>query len=121
LLLPEDADGEQRIVLLLPDMILEQVRRAQRFSYEDEPESTWLLPSWHHGYQGQHMTPCAVVQLIGWEAERQKIPMTCHRIQLAGAVDALRRGEEPKDVFGRLGYEPGTGELGAVFKKAVDD
>jgi len=47
--------------------------------------------------------------------------MTCHRIQLAEAVDAMRRGEEPKDVFGRLGYEPETGELGAVFKKAVDD
>jgi len=30
----------------------------------------------------------------------------------------LRRGEEPKDVFGRLGYEPTTVELEAVFKRS---
>lgn len=28
-----------------------------------------------------------------------------------------RRGEEPKDVFGRLGYEQGTGELEKVFRE----
>jgi len=43
--------------------------------------------------------------------------MTCHRIQPAGAVDALRRGESPEDVFGRWGYELGTGELGKLLQK----
>lgn len=43
--------------------------------------------------------------------------MTCHRIQPAGAVDALRRGESPEDVFGRWGYELGTGELGRCSRR----
>lgn len=62
-----------------------------------------------------------MTQLIACEAEKQEIPMTCHRIQLAGAVDALWRGEAPEDVYARLGYEQGTGELEAAFKRSVND
>jgi len=101
--------------------MFEQVRYAQGSSYGDELDSTWLLPRWHHAHRGQHMTPRAVTQLIAREAEKQEIPMTCHRIQLAGAVNALRRGEDPKDVFGRLGQEPGTGELGAAIRRPDEE
>lgn len=63
------------------------------------------------------MTPRSITQLLAREAEKQEIPTTCHRIQLAGAVDAMRRGEEPEDVFGRWGYELGTGEPGKLLQK----
>jgi hypothetical protein len=39
------------------------------------------------------MTPTSVVRMITAEARYQKIPMTCHRIQLADAVDATEHGE----------------------------
>ena len=97
--------------------MFEQVRYAQGSSYGDELDSTWLLPRWHHAHRGQHMTPRSVTQLLAHEAETQEIPMTCHRIHCFRKLDAMRRGEEPKDVFGRLGCGEGTGELGVLFRR----
>ncbi|MFA5789535.1 MAG: hypothetical protein WC976_00525 [Caldisericia bacterium] len=47
--------------------------------------------------------------------------MTRRRIQFAEAVDALRRGEEPKDVFRRLGYELGPRQLEAACRRLVEE
>ncbi|RIE06513.1 hypothetical protein SMC7_01945 [Candidatus Cryosericum terrychapinii] len=101
--------------------MFEQARYAQGSSYGDELDSTWLLPRWHHAHRGQHMSSRAVTRLIAHEAEKQEIPMTCSRIQFAGAVDALRRGEQPTDVFGRLGYEPTKTEVEVATKRSLNE
>jgi hypothetical protein len=45
-------------------------------------------------------------------------PRMWRRLTIAGRVDALKRGEDPKEVFGRCGSESGKGVLEAAFRRA---
>jgi hypothetical protein len=52
-------------------------------------------------------------------AQMQAVPMTCQRVRLAGGVDTLRHGKEPREAFGRFGSEPGRGLLQAARRRSL--
>ena len=63
------------------------------------------------------MSASWIMQKITETAKLQGIGMTCRRIQLAGAVDAIEHGEEEEKVLKRLGGKRWTGELGRALQE----
>ncbi|MHB8106842.1 MAG: hypothetical protein ACYDH4_05380 [Candidatus Cryosericum sp.] len=97
-----------RIRLELPQRIMDAVETHLR-SYEGD--SPWLVPSHDRRRWGAPMSASWIMQKITETAKLQGIGMTCRRIQLAGAVDAIEHGEAKEKVLKRLGGKRWTGEL----------
>lgn len=91
---------KESTVVEVPGRVMSMVEYAlEQYDSRDD----WLCPTYDRERRGRPMTANSVARIIAAEAEIQGIPMTCHRIQLAGAVDALRCGQPEEEVLQRLG------------------
>lgn len=76
---------------------VQQVNKFLASYDEEEFASGWLLHSTRRAYRGRHVEPNTLVQLVAHEVARRGIPLTCHRVQLVGAAEAVQQRTPLRD------------------------
>jgi hypothetical protein len=74
-------------------------------------ESSWLVPSHNRRAGSAPMSADALGRAVADGSERAGRRITCHQLQLSGAIEALRKGESMESVLQRLGRKTWRSEI----------